>query len=98
MLAALGAPVRLVLVVHEIVRVVVAHEDHVAPLAAVAAVRAAPRLIFFAAKADAAASAIARLGLDHTLVDKHGVNGAESPALAKEGINESFVKCDHYAK
>ena len=67
-------------------------------LAAVPTIGAAPRLVLLTAKADAAASAIARLGLDHTLVDKHAVNGAESPAVAKEGMGETSVKDDRCAE
>jgi len=58
-LAALGVPVRLELVVDEIVRVNIAQENDIAPAAAIAAIGAAPRLIFLAAEADAAAATVA---------------------------------------
>jgi hypothetical protein len=70
-LAALAGPVRLVLEVDQVVLVVVAAQDDVAPLPAVAAVRAAPRLVFFAAKADAAAPSVAGPCLDDGFVDEH---------------------------
>ena len=71
-LAAPGPPVRLEPEVDEVVRVVVADQDDVAAVAAVAAVGPAPRLVFLAAEADAAAPAVTGFGLDHALVDKHG--------------------------
>jgi hypothetical protein len=64
---------RLVLIVDKVVRIVVAQQDHVATAAAVTAIGAAPRLIFLAAKAYAAVTAVTGLNLDNTFVDKHRV-------------------------
>ena len=71
-LAALGVPVGFVFVVNEVVGVHVAEEHDVAAAPAVASVGAAPRFVFFAAEADAAASAVTGLGFDGAFVDEHG--------------------------
>jgi hypothetical protein len=70
--AAFAAPVRLVLVVDEVVRVVVAYQDDISAATAIAAIRPAPRLVFFAAETHATATAVAGLDFDDTLVDEHG--------------------------
>src|SRR5258708_311533 len=51
-------PMRLVFVVDQIVGVVVADQNDIAPAAPIAPVGSAPRLIFFTAKADAAATTV----------------------------------------
>jgi hypothetical protein len=71
-LAPLASPVRLVFIVHEIVRVVVAHENDVTSPAAVAAIWPTPGLVFLTTEADTTAAAVAGLDFDDTLVDKHG--------------------------
>jgi hypothetical protein len=58
-LTTLAGPVGLKFVVHEVIRVYVANQHDIATAAAIAAVGAAPRLIFFAAEADASPSAVA---------------------------------------
>ena len=65
------APVRLELVVDEIVGVHVAEQHDVAAVAPVAAVGPAPRLVFFPAKGNAAASAVAREEFHCAFVNKH---------------------------
>ena len=70
-LAALGFPVGLIFVVDEIIGVVVAHEDDVSAASAIAAVGAAPGLVFFAAEGHAAAPAVAGFHFNHALVDEH---------------------------
>ena len=77
-LAALAVPVRLELEIDEVVLVVVAPQDDVAALAAIAAVGAAPRLVFLTAEAGAAAAAVARARLDGGLVNKHKPKHAQS--------------------
>ena len=97
-LAALGLPVGLVLVVHEVVRVDVADEDDVAAPPAVAAVGAAPGLVFFPAEAHAAAPAVTGLKFNCALVDKHSGDNTEARAFAKgypppsrSGANQTFA-------
>jgi hypothetical protein len=51
--------------------VLVRHEDHVSPVAAVAAVRAAARDVLFAAKPDRPMPAVAPSDADRNLVNKH---------------------------
>src|SRR5690606_8729383 len=68
--APLGARVRFVVVVDEVVRVVLSHEHQVAALAAVTAIGSAPRLVFLAPEADAPSAAVAGKGFDDALVDE----------------------------
>jgi hypothetical protein len=77
-----GLPLGVVFAVNEIVRVVVADQDHVASPPAIAAVGSAPRLEFFAAEAGATAPAVPSLYLDDTFVDKHARYCAQSPGVA----------------
>ena len=67
MLTPFAMPVRLVFVVDEVVRVDVADQDHVAAAAPIAAVRPAPRLVLFAAEANAAAPAI-----ENNIIENNG--------------------------
>src|SRR5690606_39462201 len=83
---ALGLPVRLVFEIDQIVRVVVAAQDHVAALPAVPAVGAAEGLKFLTPEAGASATSVAGPGFDDAFVDKHGRDRAESPRLAKGRI------------
>src|ERR1019366_688881 len=62
-LAALGIPVRFVLIIDQVVRVAAARQHDVAAAAAVATVGSAPRLIFFPAKRNASAPAVTGLHL-----------------------------------
>jgi hypothetical protein len=64
-------PVGLVLVVHQVVGVVIAQQDHVTPLATITPVGATPGFVFFATKGHATAPTITRLNFDDTFVDKH---------------------------
>ena len=83
MFTALAPPMGLKLVVDEVVRVHVADEHDVAPAPAIAAVGAAPRLVFLAAKGDAAAPAVTGREFHHAFVDKHAGKDAEPRAFAK---------------
>ena len=83
MLAALAVPVRLKLVVDEIVRVHVAEQDDVTAAAAIAAVRTAPRLVFFAPETDATTPAITGCELHRAFINKHARNDAERVTFAK---------------
>jgi hypothetical protein len=82
-LAALCFPVGLVLKIDQIVGIVVSDEDHIATAPAVSAVGATPRLIFLAAKAYAAVTAVAGLNFDNAFVDKHrrGISRERVPEL-----------------
>jgi hypothetical protein len=70
-LAALGFDDRLVEKAREVVLVLVGDHDDVAAAPAVAAVGAALRDELFAAEADAAPAAVAGLGVNFDLIDKH---------------------------
>ena len=71
-LSALRFPVRLVFIIDEIVDIVTADQNDVAAPASIATVRAAPRLILFAAETDAATAAVAGLNFNNAFVDEHG--------------------------
>src|SRR5271157_4119366 len=76
-------PVRLELVVDQVVRVVVPKEDDVPSPSAVAAVGPPPGLVLLAAERDAAAPAVAGDNLDHAFIDKHGSEATEKPRAIK---------------
>jgi hypothetical protein len=92
-LAAFGAPMRLIFIIDEVVCVVVADEDDVAAATAIATIGAAPRFVLLAAKANATATAVSGLEFYYTLVDKHARHDAERPPFAKGRICKLLNSC-----
>jgi hypothetical protein len=86
---ALPAPVRLVLVIDEVVGVHVPKENHVSAPAAVAAVGSAPRLIFLPAEADAASSPVPGSQLHSAFVDEHPNEDADAAGFAKGSVTRA---------
>jgi hypothetical protein len=86
MTAALGAPVRLILVVDQVVGVVVADEDHIPTSSTVSAVRATPRFILFPAKGHTPATTVTGFKFNYALIDEHSRYDAEAATFAKGWI------------
>src|SRR5690606_22302794 len=76
-------PVRLELVVDQVVRVHVADEHDVSAAPPVAAIRAAPGFVFLPPETDTAAPTIPCRQLDCAFIDEHSVHDAEARAFAK---------------